>query len=45
MSYCWETDAKRCYETALYFIALRIGSRRFKAISEMYWLEGQGLIP
>jgi hypothetical protein len=45
MTYCWQTDAKSSYETALYFIALRLGSRRFKTLPDMYWLEGQGLIP
>ena len=45
MTYHWETDAKRCYDTALYFIALRLGSRRFRTLPEMYWLESKGLIP
>lgn len=43
--YDWRVDAIRCYELALRMIALRLGSRRFHTLPEMYWQESQGVIP
>jgi hypothetical protein len=45
VTYNWQTDAVRCYDLALHFMALRIGSRRPANGFEWYWLEAQGLIP
>jgi hypothetical protein len=43
--YDWQSDAKACYEYALRMIALRIGSRQFQSLPEMYWQEQHGNIP
>ena len=45
MDYNWRTDAIACYMFAIRMIALRIGSRRFETIPEMYWQESHGTIP
>jgi hypothetical protein len=43
--YNWERDAISSYTLAIRMIALRIGSRRFKTLPEMYWQEQHGTIP
>lgn len=43
--YCWQTDAKACYELALRMISLRLGTRQFRTVAEMYWQERHGVIP
>jgi hypothetical protein len=43
--YDWERDAIACYTLAIRMIALRIGSRQFQTIPEMYWQEQHGVIP
>jgi len=43
--YNWQRDAIDCYHLALRMIALRIGSRRFETLPEMYWQESHGVIP
>lgn len=41
----WRQDALDSYHLALRMIALRIGSRRFETLPEMYWQEAHGVIP
>jgi len=43
--YDWNADAVACYTLALRMIALRLGTRRFETIPEMYWQERHGVIP
>lgn len=43
--YDWNADAIACYTLALRMIALRLGTRRFETIPEMYWQERHGVIP
>lgn len=43
--YDWNRDAIDCYHLALRMIALRLGSRRFETLPEMYWQEQHGVIP
>lgn len=43
--YSVNEDMRRSYDVALYYMALRIGSRRAARPAEMYWLEAQGIIP
>ena len=38
-------DGQASYLLALYYMALRIGSRSPRTVADMYWLEKQGLIP
>lgn len=45
LGYDWRRDAIDCYHLALRMIALRIGSRRFETLPEMYWQEQHGVIP
>ncbi len=45
MSYCWQSDFGDSYALALRMLALRHGSVRAATVWEMYWCEGQGLIP
>lgn len=45
MTYDWREDSRLCYTLALRMIALRIGSRRFETLYEMYWQEQHGVIP
>ena len=45
MTYDWRSDAMACYTLALRLVALRLGSRRFETIPEMYWCERHGVIP
>jgi len=45
LTYDAERNALDCYTLALRMMALRRGSRHFRTLWEMYWLEGQGLIP
>ena len=45
MTYCPHTDFAASYTLALHYIALRIGSRRFATLPEMYWIETTGGIP
>lgn len=43
--YDWERDAIKCYTLAIRMISLRLGSRRFETLPEMYWQEQHGVIP
>jgi hypothetical protein len=43
--YDWRKDAIDCYHLALRMIALRLGSRQFHTLPEMYWQESHGVIP
>lgn len=45
MTYDWRIDAIACFYFALRMKALRIGSRRFETLPEMYWIEQHGGIP
>lgn len=45
MTYIPAQDAYLSWQHAVYMMALQIGSKRFHALSEMYWLESKGLIP
>lgn len=45
LEYNWRKDAIDCYHLALRMIALRIGSRQFYTLPEMYWQESHGVIP
>ena len=45
MTYCPRHDFAASYTLALYYIALRTGSRRFATVAEMYWQEAHGGIP
>jgi len=45
MTYTWQADFSASYALACRYEALRAGSARFATISEMYWLERQGLVP
>ena len=44
-AYNRQRDAIDCYHLALRMIALRLGSRRFETLPEMYWQESHGVIP
>jgi hypothetical protein len=45
MTYPWRQDAIDCYHLALRMIALRLGSRRFETLPELYFVELNGGIP
>ena len=45
MTYSPHADFAASYTLALYYIALRCGSRRFATVAEMYWQESHGVIP
>lgn len=45
MTYDWQQDALASYTYALRMLALKIGSRRFETLPEMYWQESHGVIP
>ena len=45
MTYCPHIDFSASYTLALHYVALRIGSRRFATLPEMYWIETTGGIP
>ena len=45
MTYCPHQDFAASYTLALHWLALRIGSRRFATLPEMYWIETTGGIP
>lgn len=45
MTYDWRADALACYTLALRMLALRVGSRHFETLPEMYWVERHGGIP
>jgi hypothetical protein len=43
--YDCKRDGIDSYHLALRMISLRIGSRRFETLPEMYWQERHGVIP
>jgi len=43
--YDYKRDGIDSYHLALRMISLRIGSRRFETLPEMYWQERHGVIP
>lgn len=45
MAYDATRDGRDSYTYALRMIALRIGSRRFETLPELYYVESFGLIP
>ena len=45
MAYDWQQDSRGSWALAIRFMALRIGSRQFHTIPEMYYQESKGLIP
>lgn len=45
MDYDWRADAIACYYLALHMLALKVGSKAWVTLPEMYWVERNGGIP
>jgi hypothetical protein len=45
LTYDWREDALDCYHLALHMLALKVGSKQFRTLPEMYWVERNGGIP